>query len=202
MVRAAWTMVGVNMMPDDHARLIRLAELWGLSKAATVRRLIQDATVGFLAEDIAHTCTEGQRTRWGYSSPDIPGGPCAACWPEGTIPTRLEREDGYRTAAFQHDLARRPGADPFPVDYVKVPWWVHVVERRKLHAQEAAEAVDDATAAQERIANDGATWEQEERAKPPHRRICTARTKKGARCSRLVGRTGDRSITTCKQHRR
>ena len=178
----AWRIITVNMNPSDDERLIRLADLWGLSKAATVRRLIAEATVAFTDEDVAHTCTEGQRTRWGYSNPELPGGPCAVCWPEGTLPTRLEKEDGYRTAAFQHDLARQPGSKPFPDDYVRVPWWVHVVERRKLHAKEAADAVDEAQEALDRIADDEATWMDENERLPRSKRRCTARTKSGARC--------------------
>jgi len=190
MARQAWTMVGVNMMPDDHDRLVRLADLWGLSKAATVRRLIQEATQGF-DDRGGHTCLEGHLMAWGTSNPNLKGGRCTACWP--TPPTHLEIQDGMRARWTQQQL------DP---EGRAIPWFVYVAERRRLHAKEAAEAVDDATEAQERIADAEATWEAEERAKPPHRRICTARTKKGARCSRLVGRTGDRSITTCKQHRR
>lgn len=191
MARQAWTMVGVNMMPSDHDRLVRLADLWGLSKAAAVRRLIQEATVGF-DDRQGHTCPEGVLAAHGTSNPDMKGGACAVCWP--TPPTRLEREDGMRAAAHQQILG---------AEVRRTPWWSHVAERRRLHAQEAADALDDATEAQERIADDAATWEQEERAKPPHRRICVARTKKGARCSRRVGRCERQTVDffRCAQHR-
>ena len=65
-------------------------------------------------------------------------------------------------------------------------------------------AVDATTEALERIADDSATWEQEELSKPSHRRICTARTRKGygPRCKRGVGVSGDPLMTRCKQHRR
>jgi len=132
----AWKIVTVNMTDQDDDRLVRLADLWGLSKAAAVRRLIADATPAFLDEDLGHTCTEGQRTRYGFSNPDLPDGPCPVCWPEGTLPTRLEREDAQRAAAYQHAFARQPGGKPYPDDYVKTPWWVHLVERRRLHQEE------------------------------------------------------------------
>lgn len=187
-------MVGVNMMPADHDRLVRLAELWGQSKAATIRRLIQEATVAFDDRD-GHTCPEGVFAQFGTSNPEHKGGRCVVCWPEP--PTRSEQEYGRREAQFQATAFRL--GDHYPRS---VPWWVHVDVDRRKRRKLAAVAVDETTEALQRIANAEATWEEEERAKPPHRRICTARTKKGSRCSRLVGRTGDRSITTCKQHRR
>tara|TARA_Y100000004_G_C8854860_1_gene386392 strand:- start:166 stop:543 length:378 start_codon:yes stop_codon:yes gene_type:complete len=121
----AWRIVTVNMTDQDDARLVRLADLWGLSKAAAVRRLIADATPAFLDEDVPHTCREGQRAKWGISTPNLPGGPCPACWPEGSLPTRLEREDAMRAAAFQLQWSDD-----------RTPWFVHVVERRRLHQEE------------------------------------------------------------------
>ena len=192
MARQAWTMVGVNMMPSDHDRLVRLADLWGLSKAAAVRRLIQEATVGF-DDRGGHTCREGHLAAWGTSNPGLKDGRCMVCWP--TPPTVLEREDGMRAAAHQRQI------DP---DGRMIPWFVHVAERRRLHALEAAEAVDEDTEARERIADDEATWDEEELRKPTHQRICTARTRKGngPRCKRGVGVSGDPLMTRCKQHRR
>jgi len=125
MMGTTWKIITVNMTEQDDARLVRLADLWGLSKAATVRRLIDQATPAFLDEDLAHTCLDGQRTRWGISSPDLAGGACPACWPEGSLPTRLEREDAMRAVAFQH----RWSDD-------RTPWFVHLVERRRLHQEE------------------------------------------------------------------
>lgn len=173
----SWRIITVNMNPSDDERLIRLADLWGLSKAATVRRLIVEATRGF-EEDYrnGHTCPPGVQDVHGTSNPDIKGGPCPVCWP--TAPTRLEREDGMKTEAFQRSLG--PSTR-------RTPWWVHVARRRELHAQEAADAVDEAQEALDRIVDEEPTWMAENDKSAPTKRRCTARTKSGARC-RIVGR--------------
>lgn len=124
MGRAGWIYVGVNMMDDDHRRLERLSELWGLSKAATVRRLLQEATRDF-DDRGGHTCPEGQFAKWGTSNP-FREPRCAVCWP--TMPTRSERHDGERVQAMATTIAG---------GRVVSPWWFHVAEARKAEGEDA-----------------------------------------------------------------
>lgn len=183
----AWRIITVNMNPSDDERLIRLADLWGLSKAATVRRLIAEATRGFDDDDRnGHTCPPGHLDAWGISNPMMKE-PCSVCWP--TPPTRLEREDGMKAEAFQRSLG--PSTR-------RTPWWVHVARRRELHAQEAADAVDEAQEALDRIADEEATWMEENERLPRSKRRCTAKTKTGARCRK---RGNQVKVHLCGTHR-
>lgn len=126
----SWCIVSVNMDPADVEALDRLAALWGTSRAATVRRLIRAAAPSDGGDRNGHTCPEGVLARYGTSNPMASGGPCPACW--STPPTVLERQDAERTVALQACLPVTPGE-------VRVPWWVHLAERRRLMADEEAE---------------------------------------------------------------
>ena len=124
MPRAGWIYVGVNMMDDDHRRLEKLAELWGMSKAAAVRRLLKEATPE-LNPRHGHTCPEATYAKWGTSNP-MARERCTICWP--TPPTTAERHDGEETHAVQ---AR------FGVPWSeRAPWWFHVAEARKAAQEE------------------------------------------------------------------
>ena len=120
MGRAGWIYVGVNMMDDDHRRLERLSELWGMSKAATVRRLLQEATRDF-DDRGGHTCNEGQYARWTTSNP-MREPRCTVCWP--TMPSGSERHDGERVVAHSQVLHGFESV-------IEAPWWFHVAEARK-----------------------------------------------------------------------
>ena len=124
MGRAGWIYVGVNMMDDDHRRLEQLAELWGLSKAAAVRRLLKEATPE-LNPRHGHTCPEGQHARWGTSNP-MNRERCSVCWP--TPPTMAERHDGQK-AEFSQERLGVHWTD-------RAPWWFHVAEARRAAQEE------------------------------------------------------------------
>lgn len=121
MPRAGWIYVGVNMMDNDHRRLERLAELWGMSKAAAVRRLLQEATRDF-DDRGGHTCNEGQFSKWGTSNP-FREPRCTVCWP--TMPTRAERVEGERCVASSQVL------HGYSESVIEAPWWWHVAQARE-----------------------------------------------------------------------
>ncbi len=122
MPRAGWIYVGVNMMDDDHRRLEMLAELWGMSKAAAVRRLLKEATPE-LNPRHGHTCNEGQYAKWGTSNP-MKRERCSVCWP--TMPTTGEREAAEISVKLQHQLKTLHDDQ-----VIVAPWWWHVAQARE-----------------------------------------------------------------------
>ena len=127
MGRAGWIYVGVNMMGDDHRRLEVLAEMWGLSKAAAVRRLLKEATPA-LDDRNGHTCPEGQYAKWGTSNP-MQRERCSVCWP--TMPTMAERHDAEKSVFRQQHWNRLHDGVA-----IVAPWWYHVKEARRLAQEE------------------------------------------------------------------
>ncbi len=186
MARQSWRMVGVNMTDDDKARLDALSHLWGTSNAATVRRLIQQATKGLLpSERDGHTCPPAQFDRWGVSNPGLKQ-PCVACWPTTPNPEEKHRGEMHRIMAIGTVLEHHP-------------WWVHVHEARRLQDQADRQAAVDNERLADRLGQEPTTWEEENRQVPADRRLCTARTQKGygPRCKRrpMAG-----TFTTCGLH--
>lgn len=187
MARQSWRMVGVNMTDDDKARLDALSHLWGTSNAATVRRLIQDATKGLLpSERDGHTCPPAQFDRYGCSNPMAAKGACVACWP--TPPNPQERHEGE--IAY---IMARGTVDEW------LPWWAWTHRNRQgAWAKHSHSLVDNEILA-DRLGQEPTSWEEENRQAPVDRRLCTARTKggRGPRCKRrpMAG-----TFTTCGLH--
>lgn len=122
MPRAGWIYVGVNMMDEDHRRLEALAEMWGMSKAAAVRRLLKEATPG-LDDRNGHTCPAEQHAKWGTSNP-FRKDRCTVCWP--TMPTMEERADATKIVESQQYWNRR-----YDGMAIVAPWWFHVAKARE-----------------------------------------------------------------------
>lgn len=127
MPRAGWIYVGVNMMDDDHRRLERLAEMWGLSKAAAVRRLLKEATPEMNPRH-GHTCNEGQYAKWSTSNPNMKER-CTVCWP--TMPTTAEREAAEEAVKAQHHWCLLDGRAFAEFGPKLAPWWWHVAQARE-----------------------------------------------------------------------
>lgn len=185
MARQSWRMVGVNMTDDDKARLDALSHLWGTSNAATVRRLIQQATVGLLPDERdGHTCPPQQFDRYGCSNPMAVQGACVACWP--TTPNPEEKHQGEM---------RRITALGSVEEHL--PWWVHTHRVRQERDQADRQAVVDNEMRADRLQDEALTWDIENERMPAHLRQCTALTKKGARCTKKP-QAG--TYTTCAAH--
>ncbi len=124
MPRAGWIYVGVNMMDDDHRRLEALAEMWGMSKAAAVRRLLKEATPAFDDRN-GHTCPEHVFAKWGTSNP-MQRERCSVCWP--TMPTTAERHDAEETVFKQKQFKVMSGN--LELQTPIAPWWFFVAQAR------------------------------------------------------------------------
>ncbi len=185
MARQSWRMVGVNMTDDDKARLDALSELWGTSNAATVRRLIQEATKGLLpSERDGHTCPPAQFDRYGCSNPMAVKGACVACWPTPVNPEERHQGEMRRIVALG------------TVDEW-LPWWAHTHRLRQEREDQERQAVVDNEMRADRLQDEALTWEAENRKVRPERRLCVAITKRGSRCSR---RPQAGTYTTCRAH--
>lgn len=178
MPRQGWVFVGVNMTPAEAELLDELARERGTSKAATVRELLQAATVHLRERDDrgGHTCPEDVLVRWGTSNPNVRQ-PCAVCWP-------VKPQEFEMRAAMQY-VAQNQTVSINGTDRMMVPWWAAWKEHQRREA-EAAELARAQTEALSDSLSDGSTRAERNRRIAPEFRVCCANTLTGARCKKRV----------------